>query len=128
MKPSELLSDFEFGPGDVRANLLSARMLFQYLADNLYSADLASGDRVASSDVTTVKTWLHELSEAAREMSRNPPGTEVQLLQELRTCRRVIKSVEDTCPRCGHVHEGSSECGMFMGNGRYCRCEMEGVA
>lgn len=37
-------------------------------------------------------------------------------------------SLDRTCPRCGHVHQGSSECGQEMGPGRICRCEMEVTA
>lgn len=33
----------------------------------------------------------------------------------------------DWCHRCGHVHEGVSECGVDMGNGRVCPCQLEGV-
>lgn len=32
---------------------------------------------------------------------------------------------DPTCPRCGHVHEGSGECGVSIGAGRVCRCELE---
>jgi hypothetical protein len=32
---------------------------------------------------------------------------------------------DDTCPRCGHVHEGVGECGVQMGKDRICRCEVE---
>lgn len=66
---------------------------------------------------------------------RLPHSTEVSLSPELRPCRKVTTpaaqarySYDPTCSRCGHVHEGSSECGMPMGNGRICRCEMEVVA
>lgn len=30
-----------------------------------------------------------------------------------------------TCPRCGHLHEGDRECGVFLGGGGFCRCELE---
>jgi hypothetical protein len=33
----------------------------------------------------------------------------------------------DWCHRCGHVHEGVSECGVDMGSGRVCPCQLEGV-
>ncbi len=69
MTPLELLSNFDFGGGDMRANLLAARLLLHYLADSVYIAEINSGQRVASADVMTAKIWLHELSEAARELS-----------------------------------------------------------
>lgn len=129
MTPSELLSDFDFGPGDTRQHLLSARLLLHYLADHVYLANLNSGDRVAGSDATTFKIWLHELSEEARQIARLPASSE----HLLSVTREILppapqRRYDPTCPRCGHVHEGTAECGMPMGSGRFCRCEMEVVA
>lgn len=31
---------------------------------------------------------------------------------------------DGTCPRCGHKHEGERECGVSMGGGGLCRCEL----
>jgi hypothetical protein len=33
------------------------------------------------------------------------------------------KKLLSTCPRCGHVHQGSEECGEDLGGAGKCRCE-----
>lgn len=39
---------------------------------------------------------------------------------------QVKREIRDkTCPRCGHQHEGLKECGVEMGPGRICPCELE---
>jgi hypothetical protein len=74
---------------NIRARALGAgagpRDLFNYLADQVYEARLADGQRLL--DATDFKALR-------------------------------------TCPRCGHIHEGASECGEDMGGGRICRCEL----
>ncbi len=40
-------------------------------------------------------------------------------------CRDFSRDLQKTCPRCGHIHEGSKECGMVMGQNLICRCEYE---
>jgi hypothetical protein len=91
---------------NIRARALGAgagpRDLFNYLADQVYEARLADGQRLL--DATDFKAWLRELAEAAA-----PAATRDHLR---------------TCPRCGHIHEGASECGEDMGGGRICRCEL----
>lgn len=60
MTPRELLSDFDFGPGDSRQALLYARLLLHCLADHVY--DLR--------DAGDFREWLLELAEAARELGK----------------------------------------------------------
>lgn len=56
------------------------------------------------------------------------PAPKVLLAEEpTALLRETIRqgSLDRTCARCGHVHQGSSECGQEMGPGRICRCAME---
>lgn len=92
----------------------------RFLADHLYTATLRDGRPVRYGDAITVKEWLEELSDAL-VFHDFPASTELQSLAVSRTRPEVMR----TCPRCGHVHEGSAECGAEMGPGRVCRCEME---
>lgn len=68
MNPLDLLSDAPFPPGERRSILLQYRMLFQYLADNFYYAELEDGTRVAGSDATSTPIWLKQLSRAALDL------------------------------------------------------------
>ena len=120
MTPRELLSDLPLGPGDQRANLLYARLLLIYLADHVYDLRDASDFRV----------WLLDLAAELRQgmgTGQFPSSTEVQPPTEIRPRSKVMPQSrwDDVCPRCGHVHEGSGECGVRMGKDIICRCELE---
>jgi hypothetical protein len=95
----------------IRARALGAgagpRDLFNYLAEQVYEARLSDGQRLL--DATDFNAWLRELAEA----STYPTMT----LSHERT-------IQDTCPRCGHIHEGINECGADIGGSRICRCEL----
>jgi hypothetical protein len=98
---------------NIRGRALGAgagpRDLFNYLADQVYEARLADGQRLL--DATDFKAWLRELAEASTLPQPGLPASQARRLH-------------DTCPRCGHIHEGGFECGAEMGGGRICRCEL----
>ena len=105
MTPEQLFANFRIlGPQD-------ERVLFTYLAENLYEATFADGRPLSRSDIMGFREWLLEIAGAA--VVHISAGTRREL--------------DATCPRCGHIHEGSSECGVRMGGDRFCRCEMEVV-
>ena len=88
---------------------------FLYLAAHACELRLTNGMRL--NDVTDFKAFLLELAEAtkptiARALGTVPPQPRWN----------------NNCPRCGHVHEEVSECGMKLGGGRVCRCDMEASA
>jgi hypothetical protein len=83
-------------------------VIFHYLSDHIIDARLQSGMRLI--DLTDVRAFLYEVALAAR-------------IADPRQWNSV--SANSTCPRCGHVHQGSSECGQEMEPGRICRCEIE---
>jgi hypothetical protein len=125
MNAEQFVADMPLGPGDARANLLHARLLIAYLADHVYTAELANGARVL--DASDFKAFCCEAVEVIRKVARLADGPE---LPTLRSAQKQLpppgqRRYDPTCNRCGHVHEGVGECGMFMGNGRFCRCEME---
>jgi hypothetical protein len=87
--------------------------IFRFLAEHLYELRLSNGHPLR--DSTDFRDFLFELSQGAEMADQNRP------------CPKVIPrgQFDDTCPRCGHVHQGSGECGEQMGGGRICRCETE---
>ena len=110
---------------------LDGHVIFNYLAEHLYEARLTNGVKVR--DGYDFKVWLRELAEEAKipRPPHFPRSTEVLAVTGNGTGTKVLppapqRRYEDaTCPRCGHVHEGDGECGVFIGGGRYCRCELE---
>src|SRR5260370_490396 len=90
---------------------------FLYLASHSHELRLATGARLL--DLTDFKAFLIELAEA---VAQPVPKREAAVPAQPRYSK---SSVDLTCPRCGHVHQGIGECGMPMGTGRICRCELE---
>ena len=112
MNARELVSDLRLlGPQD-------QNVIFAFIADRAYLLRLNSGGRL--SDLTDFKLFLDELSAAWRFADFKeavPPPIDRKPLGHW--------EVEDVCVRCGHVHEGSAQCGVPIGEGRFCRCEVE---
>jgi hypothetical protein len=121
MKSSELLADLSaLAPGqNSPETLLYNRLLLRYLADHVYEAELASGQKLR--DASDFNAWLRELADLAAPI---PESTKVSWM---RRAPAPQSRWEDTCPRCGHVHQGDAECGEQLGGGRICRCEFEAV-
>ena len=93
--------------------------IFEYMAISLTEARLRTGIRLI--DLTDVKMWLLELSIAAK-LAEVGDSTKVPNAAERRPVSKVMLTI---CPRCGHEHQGTAECGEDMGGGRICRCELE---
>lgn len=110
MTAKELIDDLLFlGPQDLN-------VILSYIADHASEARLAGGERL--NDVTDFKAFLRELGEAWRVHG---------LLRRTNVAIDSWQSrtaMHDTCPRCGHVHQGEAECGELLGGGRVCRCEL----
>jgi hypothetical protein len=51
-------------------------------------------------------------------------SADIGKVSPIRIERRDRRPLDETCPRCGHIHQGDSECGEQMGGGRICRCEL----
>jgi hypothetical protein len=125
MNSRDLISDLPLGPGDRRAALLQARLIFRYLADHVEEARL--GERQRLCDATDFKAWLRELAEEVRKIGN--------LSQDVTTGLKVFPPAPqkrygeaDWCPDCGHIHADDEECGFPIGGGRKCRCERAVVA
>jgi hypothetical protein len=116
MTPDELIRDYR----DLGKQPLC--VFARFLADHLYEAQRCNGRLVKEGDVIGVKEWLYELSDALvfRDF---PPSTEVPVLKDSGTGTEVTRP----CERCQHVHESASECGKYLGELKFCHCEMEGV-
>lgn len=90
---------------------LDPREMFLYLAAHAHELRLRDGQRL--NDLTDFTTFFLELSQALKPES---------------AARNLVPAQprwHETCPRCGHVHQGEAECGEPMGGGRVCRCELE---
>jgi hypothetical protein len=130
MKPQELVADLHaLGPGQSsRETLLYTRLLLRYLADHVHRAELQNGMQLR--DATDFVAWLREVADEAA--SAAPAITETMCSADigkrsLVSFRAPQPRWEDSCPRCGHVHQGDAECGEPIGGGRICRCEFEAV-
>lgn len=89
--------------------------IFQYLADHVHLVRLANGQLI--NDTADFAEFFRELGDASRSVERPfPVGVGGRPLQGIFT-------IHDTCPDCGHIHQGDSECGEEIGGGRVCRCE-----
>jgi hypothetical protein len=126
MNARELVFDLRLlGPQD-------QNVIFAFIATRAFQLRLNSGGRI--NDLMDFKLFLHELSEAWRfadfqEGVVSPPSVKLQVLPECRPRAKVARMPQqrwhDVCVRCGHVHEGIGECGVSIGAGRFCRCELE---
>ena len=116
----KIRSRFAGGPLDIREVLLVARILFYDFAEQAWQFRLADGQRL--NDGTDLSHFCKEVAAAIEleEMGQNAATNTAA--RRLRASGRVF---DDTCPRCGHVHQGDRECGEQIGGGRICRCEME---
>lgn len=92
---------------------------FLYLAAHAHELRLSNGARL--NDATDWKAFMVELAEATKPTIARVLGVPPQR-------RWNSREVDPTCPRCGHVHQGIGECGMPMGAGRICHCELEVAA
>jgi hypothetical protein len=106
----------------------SLSVILHFVADHISEARLSTGARLC--DATDFSDWLHELGDVAR-VSGFSESTEVLIPAGRRTRPTVTRQEQsrwdNTCPRCGHVHQGEKECGESIGGGRICRCDLEGV-
>jgi hypothetical protein len=101
---------------------------FLYLATHAHELTLANGCRLI--DGTDFIQFFREMAEAlefydvrdraAKRMNGAVPAQP--------RWNSIAKAGSDPCHRCGHVHEGSKECGVLIGGDRICRCEMEVTA
>jgi hypothetical protein len=102
---------------------------FFYIAERIYEARLKNGEPLV--EVIDVIAWLRELGEVVKAQS-HLGSTRLSISANGAagngTRPTVIRSAQkrwdETCPRCGHIHQGISECGVDCGGGRICRCEM----
>lgn len=102
------------------------RLGLSHLEKDFYELRLANGQRAL--DASDFAQLLREL----RDATLNPvsSSTEVPDQVGIRTRLRVtgrvdVSRYDSTCPRCGHIHEGTGECGVSMGKDRLCRCDLE---
>lgn len=126
MTAKEFVSGMPLGPGDARANLLYARLLFSYLADHIYVAELGNGCEVH--DATDFAKFCREVIEEAHQICRLSEGRSAAPTHELRAGPKVAPMPQPrwknnhTCPDCDHEHEGREECAYYLGEGNFCHC------
>ncbi len=129
MKPSELAHSVPLSanaPKDARTLMAIA---FRYAADNFYIATMENG-KSRPLDPLEFKAWLAECAEAfsLADSHVSIPAADSGAPRRLRSDGSTGSRYDrgDFCNRCGHVHQGRV-CGMKMGGGPECRCELEGV-
>ena len=99
---------------------LELRMMFRQLHDNLPLLKLRNGSHVR--DVPDVMELCREMIDL---LTPNKPP---QIGVFTAASARERFPFADTCPDCGHVHNGENECGEKLGGDRVCRCERKVVA
>ena len=113
---SELTSG---GPGQGSyQHRLTLRIVLRVLADHVRELQFDDGRYLST--IGDFADALRLLAERIRTPEPEPVRTFGN--HQLRVRGR---SVDQTCPRCGHVHEGISACGVQMGGGGVCPCELE---
>lgn len=122
MKPSELMADLPTGPGDPREARLSWQLLLEHIATRIFHCTLESGSGIH--DVMDARCFLEECANAARTgaIADVEIVSPVESRAQLRVTGRV-RTPNEFCPACGHVHIDDDECNFPIGGGRRCRCE-----
>jgi hypothetical protein len=116
---------------NLRARRTLAEQLF-YFAEHLHEWRLNDG--MCLLDRSDFAAGLRELAYAARKAEN--PDTEALVMT---TGSQLAQSVDGgrpaslpryrpawerhNCPDCGHEHEGKIECGFYLGEEKFCRCE-----
>lgn len=115
MTPTELVDRLKAcGPQELH-------IVFCYLADRAYEAELADGSKLR--DASDFKQWLQELCAASRPVAEFSGNTEGQAEPVFRTRPEVTRHGAEFCLKCGHVHEGDSSCDVYMGpRAGHCDC------
>ena len=108
MTPEQFVSKLaERFPMEVRREfLLTARLIFKLQAEDALELRTISGMRLL--DASDWKEFFLEVGDVLAENSSRP--------RDLR------------CPDCDHVHEDRSECGHYLGEEKFCRCEAKVAA
>lgn len=122
MRAKELITNYQ------RMGSQDLCVLLHYLADAACDAQLQTGHTLC--DLGDFIAWLRELGDASRVIdARILPSTKVAGSANPGTRPKVTLRQEqsrwnDTCPRCGHIHQNESECREQLGGGRICRCDL----
>lgn len=94
---------------------------YQLIAEKVYDVFLAEANGLPETDWQLLAVLV---------MKRFVTGAEISLWTTLQMNAvgaeraRMKAALDKTCPRCGHLHEGDAECGVLLGSGRVCRCEV----
>jgi hypothetical protein len=75
MRPDQFISKLSARfPHEFRRELLlTARLIFQFQADNLYDVEFIDGRPLRQSDIIGTRLWLEQLAAAAQQEAR-PKG------------------------------------------------------
>jgi hypothetical protein len=105
---------------DPRSAMLIARLLTNLLADEADFAQLADGKWLRNSMDFTA--WLREL-EAVIAIHNDVPVVNTADGPLRSTGRVMARDLDLTCPSCRHEHKSRTDCGQYLGEGNFCRCE-----
>ncbi len=130
MTSDQLIAELRALPPDRRTAdefMQYLRLGLTFIEKHFYELQLADGTVIANGDITSAVAGIREIRDATLNLV---PSTQVQDQARIRTRLRVtgrvdVSRYDSTCPRCGHIHEGTGECGVSMGKDRLCRCDLE---
>jgi hypothetical protein len=88
-------------------------LVFDWIADHASELRLNGGQRLL--DSIDWSAFLHEAAVAARN-------------SETAIREAALLRPDPKCPDCQHVHEDRQECGHYLGEEKFCRCEAKVTA
>lgn len=97
--------------------VLYLRLAAHFFSAEFYNVLRESGQPVRHSDPMGTREWFTEIENAcAAEIGhpRIPPKPSLR--------------ADEVCPVCFHVHEQQRECGKYLGEAKFCRCEQRMTA
>jgi hypothetical protein len=117
MMPDQFVAKLsERFPSELRREaLLTARIIFDLQTTTALDLRTISGMRLL--DVTDWKEFFQEVGDVLAERTVRPLPLQF---------RRAADPA--ACSDCGHVHEGKTECGHYLGEEKFCRCEAKVTA
>lgn len=106
----------------------SLAVILHFLADRAYEFRLADGKRIT--DVIDAAAWLRELAEADKVVvfpEITVEGADGSIPAAPSPASWQLRR-DHSCDDCRHEHQGKTECGHYLGEGKFCHCESKVTA
>jgi hypothetical protein len=126
------------GTREAGLHLLQLQRFIHFLAGYAQEAQIVGhdGQMRPLKDSLDTKLLLHQVDESLLEEiqqnvtdvpARAGNGTRPAVTQRVSQARDWMAS-DTECSICGHIHQNSGECGVWLGQGKFCTCTAEVTA